>query len=114
MGELRAVAAAGFRAYFPTNGAAFGMRGIMAQNLQNSTANAQAAQEYRDWSQKNWQAVTEGRNASQDRRNAEFRENLGAVQTYTNPYDSRVPLELPATHQYYLSAGPAGKCVGNG
>ncbi|HEU0122433.1 MAG TPA: hypothetical protein VFQ91_18020 [Bryobacteraceae bacterium] len=84
-----------------TNGAAFGMRGIMAQNLRNSTAYAQAAREYRDWSQKNWQQVTDGRNASQDRRNAEFRENLGALQTYTNPYDARVPLELPTKHQYY-------------
>jgi hypothetical protein len=36
-----------------TNGAAFGMRGIMQQNLQNSKAFGEAARQYRDWSQKN-------------------------------------------------------------
>lgn len=84
-----------------TNGAAFGMRGIMAQNLQNSMAYAEAARQYRDWSQRNWQQVTDARNASEDRRNFQFRENLGAVNTWVNPYDARVPLELPTTYQYF-------------
>jgi len=84
-----------------TNGAAFGMRGIMAQNLNNSTAYAEAARQYRDWSQRNWQQVTNDRNASVDRNNVAFRENLGAVRTYVNPYDARVPLELPTTYKYY-------------
>ena len=84
-----------------TNGAAFGMRGIMAQNLQNSTAYAEAARQYRDWSQRNWQKVTDERNRSVDKRNAEFRENLGAVQTYVNPYDARTPLELPTAYKYF-------------
>jgi hypothetical protein len=82
------------------NGAAFGMRGLMAQNLQNSTAYAEAARRYRDWSQRNWQQVTDGRNASEDRKNFQVRENLGGVQTYVNPYDSR-PLELPTTYQIF-------------
>lgn len=81
--------------------AAFGMRGVMQQNLQNSTAYAQAAKEYRDWSQKNWQGVTDQRNASSDRNNTEFREALGNVQSYDNPHDSRTPVELPNTYQYY-------------
>ena len=84
-----------------TNGAAFGMRGIMAQNLQNSTAYAEAARQYREWSQRNWQQVTDDRNASQDRKNFYLRENLGGVQTYVNPYDGRTPLELPTTYQYF-------------
>jgi hypothetical protein len=84
-----------------TNGAAFGARGVMAQNLQNSTAYAAAAQQYRDWSRQNWQGVTDARNASEDRRQGEFRENLGGVQTWQNPYDNGRPLELPTTHQYY-------------
>jgi hypothetical protein len=84
-----------------TNGAAFGMRGIMAQNLQNSTAYAEAARQYRDWSQRNWQQVTDDRNASEGRKNFHVRENLGAVQTYVNPYDTRTPLELPTTYQYF-------------
>jgi hypothetical protein len=84
-----------------TNGAAFGARGIMQQNLQNSQAYAQAAQRYRDWSQQNWQGVVDQRNASQDRQNAEFRENLGAVNTYNNPYDQTKPLELSTQYNYY-------------
>jgi hypothetical protein len=82
------------------NGAAFGMRGIMQQNLQNSTAYAQAAREYRDWSQKIWQAVTDQRNNSTDRNNAQFREALGNVQTYVNPH-ARAPVELPNTWKYF-------------
>jgi hypothetical protein len=83
------------------NGAAFGMRGIMAQNLQNSTEYARAAQEYRNWSQRNWQAVTDQRNASQDRNNQQFRETLGGVQTYADPHDSQRPVELPNTYKYF-------------
>lgn len=84
-----------------TNGAAFGRHGIMAQNLQNSMAYADAAQRYRDWSQQNWQGVVDQRNASVDRQNFAFRENLGAVQTYMNPYDMRGPVELTSQYSYY-------------
>jgi hypothetical protein len=94
-----------------TNGAAFGKRGIMAQNLQNSTAYAEAARQYRDWSQRNWQQVTDGRNASVDRRNREFRETLGAVQTYNNPFGHSAPVELPTTYQYYWT-DPQGNFLG--
>jgi hypothetical protein len=83
------------------NGAAFGMRGVMQQNLQNSTAYAQAARQYREWSQQNWQGVTDQCNESSDRNNRQFRENLGNVQTYNNPHDARTPVELPNTWQYY-------------
>lgn len=83
------------------NGAAFGMRGVMQQNLQNSTAYAQAAKEYRDWSQKNWQGVTDQRNSSNDRNNAQFRETLGNVQTWVNPNDTRAPVELPNNWKYF-------------
>ncbi len=84
-----------------SNGAAFGARGIMEQNLKNSTAYAEAARQYRDWSQKNWQAVTDGRNESQDRNSKDFRDTLGNVQTYANPYDGRTPVELPNTYKHY-------------
>lgn len=84
-----------------TNGGAFGMRGIMQQNLQNSTALAQAAQRYRDWSQKSWQQVTDERNASLDRQNVAVREHLGGVQTYANPFGDGPAVELPTTHKYY-------------
>ena len=93
------------------DGRAFGARGIMAQNLQTSTAYAAAAKEYRDWSQKTQQGVTDARNASQDKNNAAFRENLGAVQTYVNPYDTRVPVELPDTYKYFW-VNPQGTYMG--
>ncbi len=94
-----------------TNGAAFGRRGIMQQNLANSVAYGEAAARYREWSQKNWQGVTDARGDSVDRRNTEFRENLGAVRTYVNPYDTRVPVELPTTYKYYW-VNPQGIYVG--
>jgi hypothetical protein len=83
------------------NGAAFGMRGVMAQNLQNSMAYAEAARQYREWSAKTWKGVSDERQASQDRRNAEFRENLGAIETYVNPYDASVPVELPTQYKHF-------------
>jgi len=100
---------AGYAAWLPqvadqvsaTNGAAFGMRGVMSQNLANSTAYAQAARDYREWSQKNWQGVVDQRNASQDARNVAIRENLGGVQTYANPYGNNQAVQLPTTNQYY-------------
>lgn len=83
------------------DGAAFGMRGVMQQNIDNSRAYAEAAKQYREWSQKNWQAVTDDRNNTQDRQQKEIRENIGAVQTYSNPYDSHQPLELTTQYQYF-------------
>ena len=84
-----------------TNGAAFGIRGIMAQNLRNSTAYAEAARNYREWSQKNWQQVTDDRNASQDRRNAAVGDILKGVQPYSNPFGDNRSVELPPTYHYY-------------
>lgn len=83
------------------NGGAFGMRGVMAQNLANSREFGEAARQYRDWSQKNWQATTEQRGQSTDRNNRDFREAIGNVQTYANPHDARTPVELPNTYQYF-------------
>ncbi len=85
------------------NGAAFGRRGIMAQNLKNSTTYAEAARQYRDWSERNWQQVTDDRNASVDRRAFQVRENLGAVQTYVNPFGTSTSVQLPTTYKYYWS-----------
>ena len=84
-----------------TDGAAFGRRGIMAQNLANSRAYAEAASQYREWSKKTWDQVTSDRNRSQDQQNFYRRENLGNVQTYVNPYDTQSPLELPTEYKYF-------------
>ena len=83
------------------NGAAFGARGVMQQNLRNSVAFGEAAREYRDWSQKNWQKVTDERNASTDRKNVGVREGLGGVQTFANPYGGNQTIELPTTSKYF-------------
>ena len=71
----------------------------MQQNLQSSTAYAETARQDRDWSQKNWQQVTDDRDASQDRRNVAVRENLGGVQTFANPLANGKSVELPTTHK---------------
>jgi hypothetical protein len=83
------------------DGAAFGRRGVMGQNLQLSKEYGEAARAYREWSQRNWQQVTDQRNASDDRKNYYRRENLGPSKAYANPYDSSTPVELPQTYQYY-------------
>jgi hypothetical protein len=83
------------------NGGAFGVRGIMGQNLQNSMAYAEAARNYREWSRQNWQQVTDARNSSQDRRNESFRETLGGVQPYANPFGDTQKVELPLTYKHY-------------
>jgi len=83
------------------DGAAFGRRGIMAQNLRLSKEYGEATSAYREWSQRNWNQVTEQRGASDDRRNEAVRENLGSTRAYTNPYDTSVPVDLPLTYKYY-------------
>lgn len=83
------------------NGAAFGARGIMAQNLRNSIDLGEQARQNREWSARTWADVSRGRAESQDRSNAQFRENLGAVQSYTNPYDANKVVELPTTFSHY-------------
>jgi PQQ-dependent catabolism-associated CXXCW motif protein len=84
-----------------SNGAAFGMRGLMQQNLRNSVAFGEAAREYRAWSSQTRAAVTAERHASLDRRHRAVREYLGGVSTHTNPFDNRRAVELPDTHRHY-------------
>ena len=83
------------------DGAAFGRRGIMSQNLRQSEEFGKAAQAYRDWSQQNWQGVTAQRDAADDRKNRDVREMLGSSKAYSNPYDASAPVELPLTYKYY-------------
>jgi hypothetical protein len=100
---------AGYSAWLPEvsrqisaiDGGAFGMRGVMQQNIEQSTAYARAAQEYRKWSQENQEQMTADRNRSIDRRNTEFRETIGAVNTWDNPYDIQRPVELTTQYEYY-------------
>lgn len=84
-----------------TNGAAFGMRGMMQQNLQNSMAFAAAAKSYREWSVQKQQELTDYRNAVTDKQQEQFRDNLGAVQRYNNPYSNGTEVQLTTQYQYY-------------
>ena len=45
--------------------------------------------------------MTDARDKSVDRQNDQFRQNLGSVQSYVNPYDNRSSVDLPTTYQYY-------------
>jgi hypothetical protein len=66
-----------------------------------------------DWSRKNWQQVTDDRNASQDRRNFAVRESLGGVQTFSNAYGTNQAVEMPMTYKYYWR-DRQGNMVGTG
>jgi hypothetical protein len=83
-----------------THGGAFGARGTQQQNLQSSQQLGAAYQSYRAWSQQNWAEVTQQREASQERQNFHFRENLGGVETVVDPYTART-VELPTAHTYH-------------
>lgn len=82
------------------NGAAFGARGVMQQNLANSIDLGERARQNREWSAATWAEVNRGRAESQDRNQEQFREALGNVQSYTNPYSS-AKVELPTTFSHY-------------
>ena len=83
------------------DGAAFGARGVMAQNLRLSKEYGETTRAYREWSHQNWQQVTDQRNDSEDRRNYDVRENLGSGKAFANPYDSGSTVDLPLTYKYY-------------
>ena len=63
-----------------------------------------------DWSQSNWQGVTE-RATLPGPQNFAVRENLGGVQTFANPYGTGQVVELPMTSKYYWTNGQ-GRFVG--
>jgi hypothetical protein len=83
------------------DGAAFGMRGVMQQNLAASQAYAEAARRYRDWSERLRQQTADQRHAVEDRQQREFRDNLGAVGTWSDPHTDRPPVELSTRFEHY-------------
>lgn len=84
----------------PTHSAAFGASGVMAQNLHNSLSLGQQAKAHREWSQQTWQSVADERSQVQEQHNFYFRENLGGIETFVNPYDSQL-IELSNQHSYH-------------
>lgn len=83
-----------------TSGEAFGARGVMQQNLAISTHEGELQRQYREWSAQQWNAVVDERHAVTDRQQHEFRENLGAVGTWVNPY-GYPPVELSTQFTHY-------------
>ena len=86
------------------NGAAFGARGVMAQNIANSQAFGEAAQRYREASAKIQQGVADARDVSQKKQAEGMRDILGSTQPYSNPYEN-TRVEMPLTYQYYWTDG---------
>jgi hypothetical protein len=95
-----------------TNSAAFGASGIAQQNLQNSIALGEQARRNREYSAEQWADVTRQRGASQDRNHADFREAMGAVQSYYDPYENRA-VELPSSNTVYWVHSTSGRIVGD-
>ncbi len=85
---------------------------VAADNLRNSVELGQRFHEVNDYTQQQWQQVTNERWASDERRNFEFRENLGAVQTFTNPYDNHRSVELSTQYRFYW-VNRRGEIVGS-
>jgi len=98
-----------YRAWLPQVAAEVGPAGaqtfmagmLAADNLRNSVELGRHFQAVNDYTQRQWQNVTDQRAASDERRNFEFRENLGAVQTYVNPYDNGRIIELSSQYRFY-------------
>lgn len=95
-----------------TNSAAFGASGIAQQNLQNSIALGEQARRNREHSQEQWDQVTRDRDASQARNNDDFRQALGPVERYDNPYTNQ-PVELPSANAVYWVNPITGQIVGD-
>jgi len=95
-----------------TNSAAFGASGVAQQNLQNSIALGEQARRNRESSERQWADVTRQRNESQDRNNEDFRQALGGVQRYDNPYENR-PVDLPTTNTVYWIHLTTGQILGD-
>jgi len=99
----------GYRTWLPLvsqqiaaiDGSAFGMRGLMAQNIENSKSYAIAAQNYRTWSANLQQEVQQHRNQSIDKQHEQFRENIGAVNTWNNPFEENKNIEIQTKYSHY-------------
>lgn len=73
---------------------------LAANNLHNSVEFGQRLAEVNAASQAAWSDVTDQRWASDARNQQQFRETLGGVASYSDPYTGRVH-ELPLTHRIY-------------
>ncbi len=91
---------------------AFGMAGIAAQNLANSTAQGEQARAHREWSANLWDQVGRERAASQDRVAFERGQGLAGAQRYDDPVAGRA-VDLPASNASYWVHVTTGRIVGS-
>lgn len=96
----------------PAGSQTYGAGQIASDNLRQSMELGQKFHEVNDYTQQQWQQVTNERWASDERRNFEFRENLGGIQTYTNPYDNHRTVELSTQYRFYW-VNRRGEIVGS-
>lgn len=94
-----------------THAGAFGAQGIMAQNLQNSAAFGQQLQAHREASHALWSEVARQRDASQAQNHDGFRQALGGVERYDNPFTGQ-PVELTNRHPSYWIHPLTGQILG--
>ncbi len=95
-----------------TNSSAFGASGVAQQNLANSEAYGNQLREYREWSAKTQAEVTRDRQISQDRNNFDFRQNLGNVTRYDDPYTGR-SVDLSSNNVVYWVNTTNGRILGD-
>ncbi|MFT3789276.1 MAG: hypothetical protein QM770_24365 [Tepidisphaeraceae bacterium] len=88
------------RSVRPANSGAFGAGRIAEDNLRNSIELGQRFQQVNDYAQAQWQQVTNERWQSDQRNQFHFRENLGGVHTYHDPYQGR-EVELSQNYGHY-------------
>ncbi|WP_026422118.1 hypothetical protein [Actinokineospora inagensis] len=85
----------------PAGSQTYGAGALARQNLNNSIALGERFHEVNDYSRRQWQGVVDQRWQSDERRNFEFREALGNVDTRVNPYDDNRPIELSTQYRFY-------------
>lgn len=95
-----------------TSASAFGAAGLAQQNLANSVALGEQARRHREHAAQQWAEVVAQRGASVDAQHDAFRQELGAVRTYHNPYDHR-PVELSSHNAVYWVHPVTGQIVGH-
>lgn len=95
-----------------THPAAFGMQALAQQNLANSIALRDQAQQVREWSQARWAEVTREREASQAANQFAFGQALQGVERFDDPTRQR-QVDLPANNSVYWVHPATGQIVGH-
>jgi hypothetical protein len=85
----------------PAGSQTYSAGAVQQQNLANSMALGERFHQVNDYVQQQWHQVTDDRWHADERRQSEFREALGNVDTRVNPYDNNRVVELSTQYRYY-------------